>query len=201
MRLVRLACVVLFALALPAMATEPSKRDLLMKMFAAMRLTVPANAPQVSTFERHLSESDIKAITAFYATQAGRHLAAANEDITQEALRDLKARTEQSRQRRTTPPESTRSSGRPSEDEVRTCVSKTLMETGTGHSYGQVYGSVIEVQFGTPITSASGSSVELMGVPTGENLFPVKIRFPRNYAFEFWVWRDSFGVLKCRRSG
>ncbi len=83
------------------MAAASPKRQLLQEMFAAMRVEVPADAPQVATFERHLSEEDIKAITAFFATPAGQHLAAANAELNKAAMNDLEAAISRSKRRRT----------------------------------------------------------------------------------------------------
>jgi hypothetical protein len=86
---------------------------------------------------------------------------------------------------------------RPSEAEIRTCVAAT--RTQTDSTYGNVYGGVLQIEFGTTITSQGGTMELAMGAPKGTSIFPTKIHFAENYVFTFWALKDSFGTLKCSR--
>jgi hypothetical protein len=86
---------------------------------------------------------------------------------------------------------------RPSEAEIHTCVAAA--RTQTDSTYGSVYGGVLQFEFGTTITSQGGTMELAMGAPKGTSIFPTKIHFAGNYVFDFWVFKDSFGTLKCFR--
>jgi len=91
----------LIALSLAATGGEPPKRERLHQMFVAMRSDVPDDAPQLAVFERHLTDDDVRAITAFFKTPAGQHLAAATDEINRSAIADLEAAIARSKQKRT----------------------------------------------------------------------------------------------------
>jgi hypothetical protein len=82
-------------------AAEPSKRQLLHHMLAAMGVDAPDDAPQLATYERHLEEADINAVIAFYESPSGRRLAAATQELTKATLNDLEAAVQRSKQKRT----------------------------------------------------------------------------------------------------
>lgn len=85
---------------------------------------------------------------------------------------------------------------RPSETEIRTCVAAG--KTATGTPYGRFYGDVLQIEFGTTTTSQGGMMELAMGAPKGTSMFPTKIHFSGNDVIDFWVFKDSFGTLKCR---
>lgn len=84
---------------------------------------------------------------------------------------------------------------RPSEAEIRACVAAA--PTQTGSNYG-IYGGVLQIEFGTTITSQGGTMELAMGAPKGTSIFPTKIHFDHD-VFDFWALKDSFGTLKCYR--
>jgi hypothetical protein len=86
------------------------------------------------------------------------------------------------------------SGSRPSETEIRACVAAAPVPT-IGGTYGSVYGDVLQIEFGTTITSQGG----LMEPPKGTSIYPIKAHFAENHVLEFWAFKDSFGTLKCAR--
>ena len=85
--------------ALDAGAAGAKKQELLQQMFAAMGIT--ADATQSATFDRKMSEADIKAVIAFFKTPAGRHLVEATQELNQAAMQHLEAAIARSKQKRT----------------------------------------------------------------------------------------------------
>jgi hypothetical protein len=79
---------------------------------------------------------------------------------------------------------------RPSEAEIRTCVAATEI--------GRDFGGVFQLEFGTTIISQGGMMELAMDAPKDTRIFPTKIHFD-HYVFNLWVFRDSFGKLRCER--
>jgi hypothetical protein len=96
-----IAIVALLVTSVPAAAADPAKSAMLEEMFVVMRSQAPADASQMAIFERHLSDSDIRAIIAFFATPAGQHLSEATEELNKGARENLEAAIARSRQKRT----------------------------------------------------------------------------------------------------
>ncbi|HUR80576.1 MAG TPA: DUF2059 domain-containing protein [Thermoanaerobaculia bacterium] len=82
-------------------AAEPSKRELLHHMLAAMGTDLPDDAPQLAAYEQHLSEADMKAAIAFFESPAGTHLAAATQELARSAMAGLESAVQRSKQKRT----------------------------------------------------------------------------------------------------
>lgn len=59
--------------------------------------------------------------------------------------------------------------------------------------------SITKLEFGKTITSQGGMIEMAMGAPKGTKIFPITVTFDGNKVHDFWVWKDSFGKLKCDR--
>lgn len=82
----------------------------------------------------------------------------------------------------------------PSEAEVTACVA-------TLEDLGRLYGTVIRMEYGTPMMSQGGIAEMRLGAPRGTRLFPVRVHFRDFRAGEAWMYRDPFGSLKCMKHG
>ena len=91
-------------------------------------------------------------------------------------------------------PSSDTSPAPPSESEVKACV-------GTLDDLGRLYGTVIRIEYGTPMVSQGGMAEMRLGAPIGTRIFPVRLRFRAFRTGEAWMYRDPFGSLKCSRHG
>lgn len=83
---------------------------------------------------------------------------------------------------------------RPSQAEIQACVNAS--------SYGDF--PILQLEFGTPITSQGGLMELAMDAPKGTIIFPTKIHFAERPGFysvwTTWVFRDSFGTLQCKKA-
>jgi len=82
---------------LPASGDAVSKRALLHQLFVAMGPDVPDGSHELAVFERHLTEGDIQAALAFFASPSGQRLTAASQELLQEAMKNLEAAEEHSK--------------------------------------------------------------------------------------------------------
>ena len=86
------------------------------------------------------------------------------------------------------------SASRPSEAEVKACIAGL-------EDLGRIYGSVVRIEYGTPMLSQGGMAEMELGAPKGTFIYPVRLRFHEYRTAESWIYRDSFGTLKCARHG
>jgi hypothetical protein len=85
---------------------------------------------------------------------------------------------------------------RPSEAEIRTCVVDAYLESEAiprGGNFG-----VFQLEFGTTFTSQGGMTELARGAPKGTSIFPTRMQLGSRVV-DFWVFKDSFGTLKCKR--
>jgi hypothetical protein len=82
----------------------------------------------------------------------------------------------------------------PSEAEVKACVAAL-------EGLGGMYGSVLRVEYGAPMSSQGGMTEMDLGAPKGTSIYPVRLRFHDYRTAEAWLYRDPFGTLKCARHG
>ena len=88
---------------------------------------------------------------------------------------------------------------RPSDNDVKACILD--LPTPLGSTQRALYGSISELEFGTTITSQGGMLEMAIGAPKETKIYPTKAHFPPPYpaVFDYWVFKDSFGKLKCVR--
>jgi hypothetical protein len=91
-------------------------------------------------------------------------------------------------------PQNTEPPTRPTEAEVKVCVAKL-------EDLGRMYGTVIRVEYGATMLSQGGMTEMELGAPKGTSIHPVRLRFHDYRTGEAWIYRDSFGTLKCARHG
>jgi hypothetical protein len=91
-------------------------------------------------------------------------------------------------------PSSDTSPAAPSEAEVTACVAAL-------EDLGRLYGTVIRMEYGTPMLSQGGMAEMRLGAPSGTRIYPVRLHFHDFRAGEAWMYRDPFGSFKCMRHG
>lgn len=82
----------------------------------------------------------------------------------------------------------------PTEAEVRSCVA----DVG---DLGKLYGTVVRMEYGTPMQSQGGPVEMRLGAPNGTKIYPVMVRFREFRKGVAWLFRDPFGAIKCIRNG
>ena len=96
---------------------------------------------------------------------------------------------------------------RPSEADIRACIlTKNPHIEKSLSSGGWPADSVSVPTFGKTITSQGGMFELAVGAPAGTTIFPVSVRLVskkwtggRSEEAVFWVFKDSFGKLKCEK--
>jgi hypothetical protein len=96
-----LLTLVLIIVPVTTSSAEPTKRDLLHEMFIKMGANAPDSSSEIATFERNLTDADIKAVIAFFESPAGKHLAIATQEVTKSAMANLEVAIARSKQKRT----------------------------------------------------------------------------------------------------
>ncbi len=82
----------------------------------------------------------------------------------------------------------------PTESEVRSCVSNQS-------DLGKIYGTIIRMEFGSPMQSQGGTVEMRLGAPSGTKIYPVMVHFHEYRKGVAWLYRDPFGTIRCVRNG
>jgi hypothetical protein len=86
---------------------------------------------------------------------------------------------------------------RPSQADILSCVVDAYFES-EAIPRGSSFGDFRQLEFGTTFTSQGGMIELARGAPKGTSIFPTRMQLSSR-AVDFWVFKDSFGTLKCSR--